>query len=190
MAEQKKQPELFKANLFSSPGPGPAAGGLSFGLTTDSFNSSFSLAPALTPVVPAASPPAAKKQGLLQTTPSSGPLSHAALPAEVKVTPPATSPATSTPAVKSTPIYSMATPTPAAADEVELSTVPLDSPPPPTSSSPAGCGLCLTCSLTHHTHRPLLMHPPHTYTPTHSLSDTLIHTLTHSCMCSHSPVIW
>lgn len=62
MAELKKQPELFTANLFSSPAQAPAAGGLSFGLTGDAFNNSFSLAPALTTAQSAS--PAPKKEGL------------------------------------------------------------------------------------------------------------------------------
>ena len=62
MAEQKKQPELFKANLFTSPAPSP--GSLSFGLTNDSFNSSFSLVPALsTPAVIQNTSPTTKKDG-------------------------------------------------------------------------------------------------------------------------------
>ena len=65
MAEQKKQPELFKANLFSSPVPAATSGGLSFGLAGDSFNSSFSLAPALTPAQSSPSPP--RKSGELRT---------------------------------------------------------------------------------------------------------------------------
>jgi hypothetical protein len=111
MDEQKKQPELFKANLFSSPGAAATSGGLSFGLAGDSFNSSFSLAPALTPAQSSPSPP--RKSDVKTSVPSSGS--------------PASS-LTSTPAVKTTPISSLATPTPAV--EAELSNVPLDSPPP------------------------------------------------------------
>ena len=67
MAEQKKQPELFKANLFSSPGAASSSGGLSFGLASDSFNSSFSLAPALTPGAHG-SPSPPRKPGQLPTS--------------------------------------------------------------------------------------------------------------------------
>jgi hypothetical protein len=116
MDEQKKQPELFKANLFSSPGAAATSGGLSFGLAGDSFNSSFSLAPALTPAQSSPSPP--RKSDVKTSVPSSGS--------------PASS-LTSTPAVKTTPISSLATPTPAV--EAELSNVPLDSPPPSSFSS-------------------------------------------------------
>ena len=134
MAEQKKQPELFKANLFSSPGPpAPTSGGLSFGLAGDSFNTSFSLAPALTPAQSSPSPP--RKPGeqettfLLQTVASPG-----VAATDVKPTVPgSSSPAsshTSTPAIKTTPLSSFVTPTPPA----ELSNVPLDSPPPSSSS--------------------------------------------------------
>lgn len=44
MADQKKTPEPFKADLFASPG----STGLSFGLGNEVFSSPFSLAPALT----------------------------------------------------------------------------------------------------------------------------------------------
>ena len=134
MDEQKKQPELFKANLFSSPGAAATSGGLSFGLAGDSFNSSFSLAPALTPAQSSPSPP--RKSGELRTalipwTPQTV-VSHSPSPTDVKTSVPSSgSPAsslTSTPAVKTTPISSLATPTPAV--EAELSNVPLDSPPP------------------------------------------------------------
>jgi len=53
MADQKKTPEPFKADLFSSPAPS----GLSFGLGNEVFSSPLSLAPALTPASQVAASP-------------------------------------------------------------------------------------------------------------------------------------